>query len=78
MFLRFNFVLLAVISLAAGISPLLLQRMHGGFSLDVCDMKDRSEAARMIVRSGAELIRGGGRNDGGQRGGKDEMVRSAG
>jgi hypothetical protein len=78
MFLRFNFVLLAIISLATGIFPLLLQRMHGGFSLDVCDMKDRSEAARMIVRSGAALIRGGGRNDGGQRGRKDEMVRSAG
>jgi hypothetical protein len=28
--------------------------MHGGFSLDVCDMKDRSEAARMMVRSEEE------------------------
>jgi len=63
MFLRFNFVLLAVISLAAGISPLLLQRMHGGFSLGVCDMKDRNEATRMMVRNGAALIRGGGSND---------------
>ncbi len=67
MFLRFNFVLLAVISLAMGISPLLLQKMHGGFSLDVCDMKDKSEVAWMMVRIGATLIRGGGRNDDGQR-----------
>jgi hypothetical protein len=43
--------------------------MHGGFSLDVCDTKDRNEAARMMVRSGAALIKGGG---------KDEMGRSAG
>jgi hypothetical protein len=70
MFLRFNFVLLAVISFVAGISPLLLRKMHGGLSLGVCDMKDRSEAARMMVRSGAALMRGGGRNDGGQSGGR--------
>jgi hypothetical protein len=29
----------------------------------------------MIVRSGVALMRGSGRNDGGQSGGEDEMVR---
>jgi hypothetical protein len=35
----------------------------------VCDMKDGSEVAWMMVRSGVVLMRGGGRNDGGQSGG---------
>jgi hypothetical protein len=38
-------------------------------------MKYRKEAVRMMVRSGAALIRGNGRNDSGQSGRKDEMGR---
>jgi hypothetical protein len=38
-------------------------------------MKYRNEVARMMVSSGAALMRGSGRNDGGQSGREDEMVR---
>jgi hypothetical protein len=71
MFLRFNCVLLAFMIFAAGFSPLLLHgNAWGGLSLGVCDMKYRSEAAQMMVRSGATLMSGSGRNAGGRVGGK--------
>jgi hypothetical protein len=67
MFLRFVFCLLAVI-FVAGISPLLLQiNAWGGFSLVRGVMECRKEAARMMVRHGAVLMRGGGRKEGGKR-----------
>jgi hypothetical protein len=67
MFLRFAFCLLAVI-FVAGISPLLLQiNAWGGFSLVKGVMECKKEAARMMVRHGAVLMRGGGRKEGGKR-----------
>jgi hypothetical protein len=67
MFLRFAFCLLAII-FAVGISPLLLQiNAWGGFYLVRGVMECRKEAARMMVRHGAVLMRGGGRKEGGKR-----------
>jgi hypothetical protein len=71
MFLRFNCGLLAVMIFAAGISPLLLYgNAWGGLSLGVSDMKYRSEATRMMVRSGAALMSGSERNADDKVGGK--------
>jgi len=39
----------------------------GGFSLGRGVMECRKKAARMMVRDGAVLMRGGGRNEGGKR-----------
>jgi hypothetical protein len=67
MFLRFAFCLLTVI-FAARISSLLLQiNAWGGFSLVRGVMECRKEAARMMVRHGAVLMRGGGRKEGSKR-----------
>ncbi len=69
MFLRFDFVLLAIIIFATGISSLLLHGMHGEVSLWVCVIWSTGRRrARMMVRSGAALMRGNGRNDGKQSG----------
>ncbi len=38
-------------------------------------MRYKNEVAGMMERSGAALMRGGGRNGDGKSGGKDEMVR---
>jgi hypothetical protein len=71
MFLRFNCVLLVVMIFAAEISPLLLHgNARGGLFLGVCDMKYKSEATQMMVRSGATLMSGSGRNVNGRVGGK--------
>jgi hypothetical protein len=65
--MRFAFCLLVVI-FTAGISPLLLQiNAWGGFSLVRGVMECRKEAAQMMVRHGAVLMRGGGRKEGGKR-----------
>ncbi len=56
---------------AVGISPLLLHgNAWGSLFLGVCDMKYRSEATRMMVRSGTTLMNRSGRNADGRVGGK--------
>jgi len=67
MFLRFSFCFISRHFCSWNLSITAADNAWGGFSLGWGVMECRKEAARMMVRNGAVLMRGGGRNEGGRR-----------
>jgi len=67
MFLRFAFCFISRHFCSWNLSITAANNAWGGSSLGRGVMECRKEAARMMVRNGAILMRGGGRNEGGKR-----------
>jgi hypothetical protein len=67
MFLRFAFCFFSRHFCSWNLSITATNNAWGGFSLGRGVMECRKEAARMMVRDGTVLMRGGGRTEGGKR-----------
>jgi len=67
MFLRFAFCFISRYFCSRNLSIIAVENAWGGFSLGWGVMECRKEAARMMVRDGVVLMRGGGRNKGRKR-----------
>jgi hypothetical protein len=67
MFLTFAFCFISRHFCSRNLSITAADNAWGGFSLGWGVMECRKEAARMMVRDGAVLMRGGGRNKNGKR-----------
>ncbi len=67
MFLRFVFCFISCHFCNWNLSITVADNAWGGFSLGRGVMECKKEATRMMVKNGAVLMRGGGKNKGGKR-----------